>query len=81
MGASECLRRPEMCLQHQDFFYPVKLLDKKLPQKFLVLRNTPRILTSNMDIMRGEMGRLTDFGARRTPNLICGQQAHPSLDR
>ena len=36
--------------QHQIFFYPVKLLDKKLPQKFLMPRNTPRTPTSNQKI-------------------------------
>ena len=41
------LQRPEMCSQHQDFFYLVKLLHKKLPQKFLVPGNIPRTSTSN----------------------------------
>ena len=47
LSASEHLQRPEMCPHHQDFFYLVKLYDKKLLRKYLVPHNTPRTHISN----------------------------------
>ena len=51
LSASEHLQRPEMYPHHQDFFYLVKLYDKKLHRKYLVPRNTPRTPTSNQKIV------------------------------
>ena len=64
--------------QHQNFLYAVKLLDKKLPQKFLVSRPTPHPPTSNQKL--AIFGLLTKLrppeirgGVRRSAKIFLSE--------